>query len=171
MAKAFLVIDMLNDFTLDSAPLKVAENKKIIPNIQKRIDDARDENSIIIYICDSHLKNDREFKIWPEHCVEGTNGAQVVNELSPKKEDLIIKKTTYDGFYNTPLDSILKNMGISELIITGCVSHICILHTASSAILRGYNVSIPLDSIASLDEKSRDCAIDQFKNVLNIKLI
>lgn len=171
MLKAFLVIDMLNDFTLDSAPLKVDENNKIIPNIQKRLNSAKYENNIIIYICDSHLKNDREFKIWPEHCIRGTRGAQIVDELSPEKQDLIIKKTTYDGFYNTPLDSILKNMNINELTIAGCVSHICILHTASSAVLRGYSVSIALDSIASLDERSRNCAIDQFKNVLNVKLI
>ncbi len=170
MKKAVLVVDMLNDFTLDDAPLKVEENKKIIPNIKNLIDDERSKGVPIIYVCDSHSKDDKEFKIWPKHCVEGTKGAEVVDELKPEESDFIVKKTTYDGFFRTSLDDLLKNLGANYLIITGCVINICILYTTSSAILRGYKVEIPLDCVSALDDKSRACAIDQFKHVLNVKL-
>ncbi len=170
MKKAVLVVDMLNDFTLDGAPLKVEENKKIIPNIKALLEKERSQGTPIIYVCDSHAENDKEFEIWPKHCVEGTKGAQVVDELAPKENDFIVKKTTYDGFYRTSLDDLLKSLGVDYLIITGCVINICILYTASSAILRGYKVEIPLNCVSALDDKSRECAIDQFKNVLNIKL-
>jgi len=171
MSTAVLVVDMLNDFTLEDAPLKVEENKKIIPNIKSLIKQKRKENAPIIYVCDAHDANDKEFLIWPAHCIKNTKGAAVVNELAPEGNDFIVKKTTYDGFYNTDLNKLLKNLGINHIIITGCVSNICILHTVSSAILRGYSVEIPLSCIASLDEKSRECAINHFKNVLNIKLV
>ncbi|WP_035587446.1 cysteine hydrolase family protein [Hippea jasoniae] len=170
MAKAVLVVDMLNDFVEDGAPLRVEENKKIIPNIKRLIEKQRKEGAHIIYVCDSHTPDDKEFKIWPKHCVEGTRGAEIVDELKPKEDDFIVKKTTYDGFYNTSLNDLLVQLGVKELIITGCVINICILYTASSAVLRGYDVEIPLDCVSALDEKSRQCAIDQFKNVLNIKL-
>ncbi len=171
MSCAVLVIDMLNDFTLDDAPLRVAENKAIIPNIRALIEQKRKENVPIVYVCDAHTINDKEFAIWPKHCVKGTKGAQVVDELKPESGDFIVEKTTYDGFYNTVLDGLLKNLGVDELIITGCVSNICILHTASSAVLRGYRVEIPLSCISSLDEDSKQCAVEHFKNVLNVKVV
>lgn len=169
MDNAVLVVDMLNDFTLDGSPLKVEENAEIIPNIKSLISKKRD-SAHIIYVCDAHSENDKEFKIWPKHCIKGSKGARIVDELSPKESDFIVEKTTYDGFYGTVLDELLNHLGVKHLIITGCVSNICILHTASSALLRGYNIEIPLNCIASLDEYSKGCAINHFKNVLNIKL-
>ena len=171
MGCAVLVVDMLNDFTLDDAPLRVEENKVIIPNIRKQIEEKRKSGIPIVYVCDAHAQDDKEFAIWPKHCVKGTKGAQVVDELKPQQGDFIVEKTTYDGFYNTALNELLRNLGVDKLIITGCVSNICILHTASSAVLRGYDVEIPLNCISSLGENSRQCAIDHFKNVLNVKLV
>ncbi len=171
MDYAILVVDMLNDFTLDNAPLKVEENRLIIPHIKELITTERQKGVPIIYVCDAHSPNDKEFAIWPKHCIKGTQGAQIVNELTPQDSDFVIEKTTYDGFYGTTLNELLKNMNIKRLIITGCVSNICILHTASSAVLRGYKVEICLNCIASLDEHSKECAVEHFKNVLNAKLI
>ncbi len=169
--KAVLVVDMLNDFTLEDAPLRVDENSMIADNIKSLIEERRGNDEAIIYICDSHREDDREFKIWPKHCVEGTKGAMIIDKLKPLDSDFIVKKTTYDGFYNTVLEDLLYSLNVNHLTITGCVSNICILHTASSAVLRGYEVEIPLNCISSLDETSKNCAIDHFKNVLNIKLI
>ncbi len=171
MGCAVLIVDMLNDFTLDDAPLRVEENRVIIPNIRRLAEDKRKIGVPIVYVCDAHTRNDKEFDIWPKHCVKGTKGAQVVDELKPQQGDFIVEKTTYDGFYNTVLDELLRGLDIDKLIITGCVSDICILHTASSAVLRGYDVEIPLNCISSLNENSRQCAIDHFKNVLNVKLV
>ncbi len=171
MDEAVLIVDMLNDFTLEGAPLKVEENRAIIPNIRSLSDKKRQEGIPVIYVCDAHTENDKEFKIWPEHCIKGTKGAEVVDELKPLDKDFIVEKTTYDGFYGTVLDELLKALGIRRLIITGCVSNICILHTASSAVLRGYEVTIPLNCISSLDEHSKACAIEHFEKVLNVKLV
>ncbi|WP_025270667.1 cysteine hydrolase family protein [Hippea sp. KM1] len=170
MEEAVLVVDMLNDFTLDGAPLKVEENARIIPNIKELLDKKRKDGAAVIYVCDAHTEDDKEFNIWPKHCVKGTEGAKVVDELKPQEGDFVVEKTTYDGFYNTELDSLLKQLGIKKLTITGCVINICIMYTASSAVLRGYEVEIPLNCVSALDDASRECAIAQFKNVLNVKL-
>ncbi|MEA1994881.1 MAG: isochorismatase family cysteine hydrolase [Campylobacterota bacterium] len=171
MNKALLIIDMLNDFILSGAPLEIPEARNIIPNVKKEIEEARKNKEYIIYVCDSHTEDDKEFKIWPKHAVRGTEGAKVVKELSPQKEDFIIEKTTYDGFYQTELESLLKQLNVDELTIVGCVSNICIMYTTSSAVLRGYKVNIPLNCIASIDEEGKDCALKQFKEVLKVNLI
>lgn len=134
MAKeALLIIDMLNDFVLKGAPLEVPETRKVVPKLKKEIEKARAEGNPVIYICDAHAPDDKEFSKfgWPPHAVKGTKGAEVVEELKPQKDDVLIEKTTYSGFYKTDLDETLRKLGIDSLRLTGCVTHICVMFTAS----------------------------------------
>ncbi len=89
--KALLVIDMLNDFVLEGAPLEVPKGRKIIPALKRRIEEARREGIPIIYISDSHDKDDEEFKVWPPHAISGTKGAEIIKELQPEEKDYIIR--------------------------------------------------------------------------------
>jgi len=98
------------------------------------------------------MKDDPEFKIWGEHTIEGTWGWQIVDELKPHEDDIIIRKIRYDAFFGTPLDYILRSLGIRNLVITGTVANICVLHTAGSAALLGYKVIIPVDGISALND-------------------
>jgi len=83
--EALLVIDMLNDFVEKGAPLEVPLARKILPNIRKKIEWARKNKIPVIYICDSHRPEDKEFNWWPPHAIEGTSGAEIVKEISPQK--------------------------------------------------------------------------------------
>lgn len=171
VTSAILIIDMLNDFVLPGAPLEVPDTRKIIPNIEREIEKARRVGYPILYLCDSHAQDDREFKIWPRHCVKGTKGAQVVDELEPEPKDIVVEKTTYSGFFNTRLEEVLRSLGATDLIITGCVTNICILYTASDAVLRGYDVTIPRGCVAGLNKEDHEFALRQLENVLKVKII
>jgi nicotinamidase/pyrazinamidase len=73
---ALLVIDMLNDFVAPDGALYVGDTvKHIIPEIQKKISKYRADGTPVIYVCDSHEKNDSEFQMFAPHCVTGTKGA------------------------------------------------------------------------------------------------
>ena len=171
--EALLIIDMLNDFVLQGAPLEVPETKKIIPTIKREIEAARKEGKAVIYVCDTHEPDDKEFSKfgWPAHAVKGTAGAQVVAELKPQIDDIIIEKTTYSGFYNTKLDETLKNLGVDSLRLTGCVTHICILFTASDAVLRDYKVTVVKDAVAGLSIEDHEAALRIMKNVMGVNLV
>jgi nicotinamidase-related amidase len=169
--KALLVIDMLNDFVLEGAVLEVPAARKIIPNIKEKLEEAKEKKIPIIYICDSHTEDDKEFEIWPPHAIKGTKGAQVVEELSPKDGDYLVEKTTYSGFYNTKLSDILKKLNINELIVTGTMTNICVMYTASDAVLRGYKVIVPENCVAGLNEEDHQFALKQMKNVLKAEII
>jgi nicotinamidase/pyrazinamidase len=174
MAKeALLIIDMLNDFVLKGAPLEVPETRKVVSNINREIEKARSEGNPVIYICDTHAPDDKEFSNfgWPPHAVKGTKGAEVVDELKPQKGDIIIQKTTYSGFYNTFLDETLKKLGVDSLRLTGCVTHICVMFTASDAVLMDYKVTIVEDSVAGLAKEDHDAAIRIMKNVLGVRIV
>jgi nicotinamidase-related amidase len=171
--EALLIIDMLNDFVLEGAPLEVPETRKVIPNIKKEIEKARAAGGPVIYICDAHAPDDAEFSKfdWPPHAVKGTKGAEIVDELKPEKGDIVIEKTTYSGFYNTKLDETLKRLNVDSLRLTGCVTHICIMFTASDAVLRGYKVSVVEKGVAGLAKEDHNAALRIMKNVMGVKII
>ena len=164
-----LIIDMLNDFVLPGAPLEVPAARAIIPSIKKELDKARREEVLVIYLCDQHQADDPEFQVWPPHAVKGTEGAEVVSELKPQPGDYIIPKTSYSGFFETELDSLLKSLGIEELILTGVVTNICVLYTGADAYMRGYKVSVSEEEVAALDEEDHRFALRQLQEVLKPK--
>jgi nicotinamidase-related amidase len=171
--EALLIIDMLNDFVLEGSPLEVPETRKVIPAIQKEIERARREDRIVIYICDAHDKKDKEFSKfgWPAHAVKGSKGAEVIDALRPAKDDIIILKTTYSGFYGTNLDETLKRSGVDSLRLTGCVTNICVLFTASDAVLRDYKVTVVESGVAGLSKEDHDAALKIMKNVLGARIV
>jgi len=169
--KALIIVDMLNDFVQEGAPLKVPEIESIIGPIKREIRKAHIENYPVIYICDSHDCDDREFKLYPPHAVENTNGSEIIDELKPEIKDLVIKKKTLSSFYNTGLEKALKEKQVEEIILTGCVANICIYFAAFEAVIRGLRVSVVLDAIMGLNRRDYDIAVEQMKKVLKINLI
>jgi nicotinamidase-related amidase len=164
--EALLVVDMLNDFVMLRAPLEVEGAREIVPNMAERIDLARTSGSPVIYLCDSHGKEDPEFRVWPEHAVRGTEGAEVVEGLEPAVGDTVLHKTTYSGSFGTRLNDILRDKQITKLTITGVATSICILYTAVDAYMRGYSVEVPEDCVAGLNPEDHEFALKQIRRVL-----
>jgi nicotinamidase/pyrazinamidase len=172
MKEALLIIDMLNDFVLPGAPLEVPDTRTIIPAIRAEIEKARAAGMPVIYVCDAHEPDDKEFRKygWPVHAVKGTRGAEVVNELKPQKDDIVIPKTTYSGFFKTTLDETLKRLGVDSLRLTGDVTHICVMFTASDAVLRDYRVTVVVKGVAGLSKEDHDAALRIMKNVMGVTI-
>jgi nicotinamidase/pyrazinamidase len=171
--EALLIIDMLNDFVLEGAPLEVPDTRKIIPAIKREITSARKKGKPVIYICDSHDPDDKEFSRfgWPAHAVAGTEGSEIVDDLAPGKDDTVIRKKSYLAFYHTELQKTLKKLGVDSLILTGCVTHICILFTAVEAVPRGFSITVPADAVAGLVKEDHDAGLRIMKNVLGANII
>lgn len=172
MNNALLIIDMLNDFVQPWAPLEVPETRSIIAAVQKRIATARAAGQPVIYICDAHAPDDREFARmgWPPHAVRGTAGAQIIDELAPAETDAVVEKTSYSAFHQTGLAGLLQSHGIDHLTLTGCVTNICILYTAYEAVVRGYQVTVPRNCVANLDADDGAFALKQMSEVLGVNV-
>lgn len=149
---ALIVVDMQNDFADEKGKLFVPTSRKTIEPIKKVLEKARSAGATIIYTQDWHMKDDPEFRIWGEHAVAGTWGAEIIDELKPREDEVMVKKLRYDGFYGTYLDDVLRMRGIEDVVVVGTVANICVLHTAASASLRGYRVIVPVDCISALND-------------------
>lgn len=169
--KAFLVVDMLNDFVKEPGTLVVPDAVKIIPAIKKRLDEARRGGAHIIYITDAHRPDDPEFQMWPGHAVAGTWGGQIIDELKPQPEDYIIPKRRYSGFFGTQLELVLRELAVATVIITGVLTNICVFFTAVEAKALAYQVIVPRDSIASTSAEENEWALHQMKDFHGIEVV
>lgn len=166
-----MVVDMQNDFVNEDGKLYVGDSvRKIIPNIQRTLAKARDTAVPVVYTQDWHVRDDPEFKVWPAHCVEETVGAEIIQSLKPVSRDFIVRKKSYDPWFKTELEELLKRLKIKTMVVTGTVSNICVLHAVAGATLRGYESVVPMDCIAALNDVDQEFAFRQivflYKGVL-----
>ncbi len=168
---ALLVIDMLNDFLKEGGALVVPQALRIVPGLQKVVESAREKNIPVIYITDAHLPNDPEFNDWPPHSIQGTWGGQVIDELAPQEGDYVVKKRRYSAFFGTDLELLLRELSISNLYLTGVLTNICVYATALDARMRGFNVLVFKDLVASLSKETDEFIFGQLTDVLKAELI
>lgn len=170
--KALLVIDMLVDFISDEGALSVGPaGQKIIPFVKDKIEDFRKKGYPIIFICDNHEKDDKEFDMFPAHCIAGTKGARIVEELDVKDGDKIIRKRRYSAFFGTELDLYLREKGVDELFLVGVCTNICVLYTAADARNLAYKVNIYKEGVASFDDKAHEFALKEAEKTLGCMVI
>ncbi len=158
---ALLIVDMQNDFVKEGGKLVVPTAAATVPAIQELLQRGRAAGVTVAYTQDSHLPGDPEFPIWGEHCLVGTWGWEVVEELAPRPGDLVYQKRRYDGFYGTTLEHDLRVRGIDTLVVVGTVANICVLHTAGSAALRWLQVVVPKDAISALTDFDMEATLRQ----------
>ena len=171
MARVVLVSDMLRGFLEEGYPLYCGVNARtIIPNVRKLLERELQHDSKIFYLCDHHSPDDPEFKMFPPHCIEGTTEAEIIPELSPYPGEIIPKKT-FSSFHNTTLDKKLDSLKPETLVVCGVCTHICVLQAVIDARNRGYEVEIPVDCVASFDNRAHSFALDYMEKVLGAKLI
>ncbi len=155
---AVIVIDMINDFV--SGVFKNSRAAKIIPNIEALLSQARRLKAPVIYATDAHLPGiDPEFEVWGRHAESGSWGAEIVDELKPRKGDFRVYKRKYSAFQGTDLDQLLRELKVDTVILTGVVTDICIQHTAADAFFRGYRIIVPKDCVEAVDAPTQEAAM------------
>lgn len=171
MANAVLVIDMLRCFLEEGHPLYCGDKaRRIIPNIQRLLERELARGSKVFFICDHHDPDDLEFKMFPPHCIAGTEEAEVIPELAKYPGEVIPKKR-YSGFYGTQLERKLKELKPDKLIICGVLTNICVMHTTADARNRDYQVEVPVNCVASPNEEAHRFALEHMDKVLGAKLV
>ena len=79
---------------------------------------------------------------------QGHAGTEVWADLAPQSGDRIVKKPSYSAFYESNLTSVLDELKVDTLVLTGCLTEIGIMATATDAMQQGFAVEVPADSQA-----------------------
>lgn len=170
--RALLVIDMLNDFVDEKGSLYCGSaSRNILPFVSRKAEEARRAGEPVLFVCDRHTADDSEFEMFPPHCLAGTAGAEVCPELAPREGDILVPKRRYSAFFGTDLDLHLRELGLSEVVLVGVCTNICVLYTAADARMRGYRVTVLRDGVASFDSSAHEFALGQMEKVLGAKIV
>ncbi len=171
MKEALIIVDMINDFVHPKGVLYVKGSEGIIPFIKEKIKEFHEKDFPVFYTIDAHTEKDKEFTLFPKHAVKGTWGAEIIEELSPQKEDYIVHKRRYPAFFGTDLDLRLRELGISKIHIVGVVTHICVFYTAVYGRLLEYGVTVYKDGVYDFDKKLHDLALSQLREVWGVEVL
>ncbi len=170
--KALMIIDMLVDFIDKDGTLYCGSGaEKIVPFIKKELERFRETGDAVIYLTDSHRPNDREFRMFAEHCVAGSPGAAIIRELEPKRGETVVRKPTVSCFYRTRLESILKKKRIKHVTVTGVCTSICVMDAVGDLRIRDYSVTVPGKCVADFDPKFHRFALERMKKTYGAEVI
>ncbi|MGN0003894.1 MAG: bifunctional nicotinamidase/pyrazinamidase [Sphingobacterium composti] len=179
--KALIIVDVQNDF-LPGGSLAVPAGDEIIELINK----IQSKYEIVVATQDWHPANHKSFAsmhpnhevfdvidcngypqtLWPNHCVQGTSGADFSPALDTNAVQTIFRKgmdknvDSYSGFFdnlksrNTGLDGFLKSKGVNEVHICGLAADFCVYFTAIDALDLGYKAAIISKGTKAIDKDS-----------------
>jgi nicotinamidase/pyrazinamidase len=174
-------VDVQADFVLPGGRLYVPGAEKLLPNIERLTDLARQNRVFLVSHGDFHAPDDAEFNIFPPHCVKGTAGAELVPEaitervarvpnhadarlpddLSPYQQ-ILLEKQTLNIFESRHADALVRRLGShAEFIVFGVVTEYCVSFVAKGLLERGRRVALVRDAIATLNPDEGDKAISE----------
>ena len=178
----FWEVDVQRDFVLPGGNLYVPGAEKLLPNIRRLTDLARQGKVLLASHGDFHTPNDPEFKIFPRHCVKGTPGSELVPEAITENvarvpnepdarlpEDLfgyqqiLLEKQTLSIFESRHADALVNKLGTrAEFVVFGVVTEYCVSLAVKGLLARGRRVAVVTDAIETLKKEEGEKALAEF---------
>ena len=182
--KALLLIDIQNDF-LPGGALAVAQGDEVVP----RANVLAAQYELVVATQDWHPAGHKSFAsehpgrhvgevvqldgvaqvLWPDHCIEGTHGAEFAAELDRTRIDHVIQKGTdrtidsYSGFFDnarrksTGLEAYLRSRGVNEIHLAGLATDYCVKFTALDGVELGFSVTLLSEAVRGVELAAGDC--------------
>jgi nicotinamidase/pyrazinamidase len=164
MAEALVIVDFQNDFTSPGGALAVPDGDRIADRVNELARSGRFE--LVIATRDWHPPDHGSFEphggVWPVHCVQDTDGAQLHAALDREHVDVVIDKGQhpdtegYSGFEAPQLAELLRERGIDSVTIVGLATDYCVRNTALDALREGLAVTIEGDAVRGVDVRPGD---------------
>jgi nicotinamidase/pyrazinamidase len=178
-------VDVQADFVLPGGKLYVPGAEKLLPNIKRLTDLARQDRVFLVSHGDFHAPDDAEFKIFPPHCMKGTAGAELVPEARTQKvvrvpnqadaqlpddlspyQQILLEKQTLNIFDSRHADALVRRLGShAEFIVFGVVTEYCVSFAAKGLLERGRRVAVVLDAIETLNHEDGQKTIAELERL------
>ena len=164
---ALLLIDVVNDFEFPRGDELLKQALPIAPRIAELKRRAASVGIPTVYVNENFGRWQSRFEQIVAECMrEGSRGRPFVEQLLPSEQDYFVLKPKHSGFYQTPLELLLKHLGTERLILTGISTNSCVMVTADDAYMRDLDLMIPQDCVAAYNQRDHDFAIQQMKQML-----
>jgi nicotinamidase/pyrazinamidase len=181
----FWEVDTQADFMLPGGKLYVPGAERLLPNIRRLTDAARQDRVFLVSHGCYHAPNDPEFKTFPPHCIKGTPGSAYVPEALAEKvvtvpneleaalprdlapyQQILLEKQTLDIFESRHADELVKILPKdAEFVVFGVVTEYCVRFAAKGLLERGRRVSVVEDAIETLKAEDGERTIEELKTL------
>jgi len=170
---AFIIIDMQKDFCQPGAPFEVKGAMNVVPYIKRALDACRIHKIPIIHVfryyradgSDVELTRYDAFMKAGGGCVQGTQGAEILDELKPIEGEYLIIKQRWSAFFQTELDCVLKRLGVEQIIVTGVQTPNCIRSTVWDANSLDYEVIVLRDGTGARTAEVHNANLIDIENI------
>ena len=165
---ALLLVDVINDFDFPKGRLLLRHALPAGRRIAALKKNLRRKKVPAIYVNDNFGRWQSDFQSQYRKCAaDGSLGAPLTRLLKPENDDYFVLKPKHSGFYSTSLEILLNYLGAKRLIVTGFAADICVLFTANDAYMRGFELIVPCDCVASESLQAKRAACAQMKRFLH----
>ena len=166
-AHALVLVDVINDFDFPGADALIRAAEAASVPLARLAARARAAGVPVLYVNDNFGRWRSDWRTVVTQCVsEKSRGHRVARRLRPTGDDYFVLKPKHSGFFSTPLDILLRYLGVDTVILAGFAADICILLTANDAYMRDYHLVVPADCVASNTEEENRNALAQMRKVL-----
>ncbi|GAA3947692.1 isochorismatase family cysteine hydrolase [Allohahella marinimesophila] len=167
-----LIIDMMNDLEFDDGEAMLPGAVEAARSIARLKKEARQRQVPVVYVNDNFGKWRSNFAQIVEHCLkDDVRGQPLVELLEPDDQDYFVIKSKHSGFYGTTLEILLRNMGARHLILTGITADICVLFTAQDAYMRDYDIVVPQDCVACVEDGTKRFTLQHLERACKAKIV
>jgi bifunctional isochorismate lyase/aryl carrier protein len=152
---ALLIIDMQKYFLTPNEHAFLPAGVAVIPNVAALRDAFRERGMPVVYTRHGHRRKKDHPQMgrwWADMLMASDPLAQIVPELRPRRGELVVRKQHYDAFRQTELGGHLAGLGVTHLVITGVMTHLCCETTARSAFMNDLEVIMTADGTATCDD-------------------
>ena len=154
---ALLIIDMQNDFVQPGSPVTVAGALATVPSIRRLLDAFRAQRLPVLHVTRTYRTDGSDVELFrresflrgPQYLLPGSVGAQIVPELAALASEHVLVKPRFSAFMGTPLDLVLRRLGVRELVIAGTQYPNCIRATVLDAVCLDYRVTVITDGCSA----------------------
>jgi len=164
---ALLLIDVINPLDFPEADQLLRYVPTMTRKIRRLKQRAKKAGVPVVYLNDNFGRWHSDFQRQVQYCLsDELPGCDMVRQLKPEESDYFVLKPKHSGFFATPLDVLLRNIGTRRLILTGIAGNFCVLFTANDAYLHDYGLLIPADCVASNSERDNRQALELMQKIL-----
>jgi nicotinamidase-related amidase len=168
---ALIVIDMLNTYDhADAEPLADVVEERLPQMIALRDAAKAREDVKLIYVNDNYDEWEAGRETLIERALDGKR-PELVKPLAPEGDRPFLPKGRHSIFYETALAHLLRVEDVKRVVLVGQVTEQCIFYSALDAYLRGYEVVVPPDAVAHIDEHLAKAALEMAERNLHAKLV
>ncbi len=168
---ALLFIDVITDFEFPSGDELLNQALRIVPNLRAIRKQARDKGVPLVYVNDNFARWRSSFEQLVTRCLSRESpGRTFVEQIAPEPDDYVVLKPKNSGFFQTPLDLLLKHLGASRLVLCGFCTESCILFTAHDAYMRDFRIAVPSDCVASQCSQSHETTLKHLQSTVKADL-